>query len=257
MRYLCALTVAALFAGGCSLTKTADEMKASTNRIKDMSDHLSKRTDDLESELTFKETSYMMTINMQWLFGEADAPADVVRAEPGAEPDLLYYAGVTIKAMWFQFWKNDFNEDMNALDERLALGAEILFTRAITHTPHDAKVDVLNPDRSYKGIASLGAKLDFTRPEFARVTRAAGLGDLTFYDVVVEALKNRGQMERHERFPQAAAKILQYEREATYMLQLRHNYLPLMVVARMTDLSDRGDLARVWMVFKGQKVDLS
>lgn len=40
------------------------------------------------------------------------------------------------------------------------------------------------------------------------------------------------------------------------MLQLRHNIYPVMVVTRMTDFVERGDLRRLLMAKRGQKVDI-
>jgi hypothetical protein len=166
-------------------------------------------------------------------------------------------AGFTVLSMYFQFWEGKQDEDIPELDKRLEIGAELLFDRLFKHIPRNARVDVLRPDSSYKGIAALGAKLDMVDERYERGLVRRGLPHMTFYDYVVQALRNRNAITREEILPRAAAKILQWEPEATYMLQLRHNIFPVMVMARITDFQDRKDLRRLWMWWRGQKVDIS
>src|SRR5690606_13653238 len=78
---------------------------------------------------------------------------------------------------------------------------------------------------------------------------------------LIVALKQRDRFTREEILPQAVAKVLQWKQEAIYLLQLRHNYLPVLVVSRMTDIQDEGGLGRLWRLGKSwigvrQQVDL-
>lgn len=264
------VVLAALLVSACSIKRSADnverntnemkdgmnEMRESTRKLREESQHLSKRTDDLEQELTFKESSDMMIQNLRRLFGEDDLPK-TSDPQPNREPDYPFYAGVVMKSMWFQFWKGDYREDMAYLDERFELGAEILFVRAMAHTPHAREVNVMNPDRSWKSVAALGAKLEFLRPEYERVAQAAGVPVVSFYDLVVMALKVRAELNPQVPFPRAVAKVNEFAQVAEYMLQLRHNFLPVMVLSSMTDFKDLGTLRRAWKGYvTGLRADL-
>lgn len=244
-----------IFFGGCSLKNAADQMKDDTRHLSDNSDslatdssHLGKRTDDLEGELTQKESTYMIKANLNQLFGEGGAHESGYWWEQGPEPSLLEYAGEAIGSMWFQWWKGDFNETLVELDERFELGLEVFLTRVKSYTPHSGQVDVNayeTSTRSYEGLASIGAKLDYLLKRYQHRTAKAGIQSYSLYDLFLMALKNRKHPVRTEMFPLAAAKVLQFEREATYLLQLRHNFLPMMVLAEVTPFKDANKVERV------------
>jgi hypothetical protein len=102
----------------------------------------------------------------------------------------------------------------------------------------------------------LGAKLDSQTENFKKVANASGLKTPTMYDVMVEALKSRNQPDAKLEFPKAAARINQYKPGPEYMLQLRQNFLPMMVVSFMTDFKDRGLIGRGKMALGSKKLEL-
>lgn len=246
---------------GCEIKKTADDMKRTTRRVEDSSKHLEKRTDDLHNDMTYKESDETMTKRLAMIFG--DTAEDNVGVLQNAwnyffglsnEPDLFKFAGVTMLSMHWQFWKGDYNDNMKELDSRMYWAVESLFLGTFKHTPRDGDVDVLRPDRSFRGVAALGSKLDMVSDRMHDVLSARGMPDSIFYDMIVRALRTRGKIGRDEQFPRAVDKVQQWEKEATYMLQLRHNIYPVMVVTRLTDIVERGDLGRLWMAKAGYKV---
>lgn len=262
----------ALVLSACGVKKDAEEMKKTSEEIRQQTDsvaktsnaileqslHISKRTNDLESELTFKE-SYVLTLaNLDYLFGK-----EVKEEEKGPEshlsvdPDLLLYASAALQSMYFQFWKGDFDEKLDVLDHRLQLAADTLFTRSVKHIPRDFEVNVYSPDRSYKAIASLGARLQDVRPEFTASLLQAGMKPFSLYDVLIWALAGRDRVKRQELLPKTIAKVLHWRQEAIYLLQLRHNYLPIVVVGRMTDLQELNDFWKVVAIVRGKTVSLA
>lgn len=252
--------------GACSIKEAADHMKEQTDRLKDNSDHLAKRTSDLENELTFDRSFHSFKDVAELLFGEngkggsevsTSAVGTQTAADVNIEPDLVLYATAAIKSLLFQFWKGDFHDSLSALDDRYELSADIFFVRLSKYIPRDLEVDRWMPDRPYKAIAALGARLDEVRPEYLAALSRQGLSNLSFYDVIMTALKNRSAYTREEILPKTTAKILQWEQEAIYVMQLRHNFLPLMALTRASDMQDRGDFGKAVMMVTGQKIDLS
>jgi hypothetical protein len=249
---LCAFVLTA-----CSLQKKADQMADTSNEIKDVSKHMSKTTDDVDqiskhlsqttdyvySDLTYQESYDMFLKNMRLLYGEE--PTTPAEASLNPQSDMLLYAGAGIESLYFQCWESSF--ELSELDARFKLGIEMLFVKALQHIPRDFTVDILKPDRSYEAIASLGVKLDRLRATYATSLQQRGLPEISLYSVLMTALADRNQIARTEQFPQATTMALQYPREITYMMQLRHNYFPLMVVARMTNLQDLGTVGLLGM----------
>ena len=234
------------FITACSLKDTAEDIKNTSRSIENVSQRLAKRTNDLEAELTKKESFAMFVARTQDLFGES------LQKNP-SESDMLFYAGAAVESLLFQYWKGDFDEDLMELDLRYKFSAEILFVKTLRYIPRTFDVDVTPAvGGPYEGIASFGGKLDRMTDNFRSNLRKYGLPETSLYDVIVTALQNRNQLERKEQFPRATEMILQFRREAIYMLQLRHNYLPMMVLGRITDLQDRGLLGRAWMTLSGR-----
>ncbi len=249
---LATLCVSALTA--CSIAKDASETRDTTKQMKETTDHVSKRTDDLETELTTKESYAIMTLNLDNLFSRL--LLSNYDGELNAESDMLLYAGATIYSMLFQYWKGDYNENLAELDQRFKLSEEILIVRSLKHIPRDFKVNVLRPDPSYKAIASLGVKLGQMSNRYSDALSRYGLSKMSLYDVVMLALKDRGQLLRTEQLPEAVAMVLKYRQEFQYMIQLRHNYIPMVVMTRMSDFQDQSELGRLKSFAYGQSLDL-
>lgn len=255
-----AALAAALLLNSCSLKKNMDEMKDSTVHMKEQTDRLAKtsdglahRTNALETELTEKETYAMFVLNIQKLFGEDDEVG-----QWNQESSMLLYSGAAVRSLRFQFWKGDGSESLSTLDDRYQEAIKIFFARTVQYIPRDFEVNVLNPSRAFKAVASLGTQLDETRPEYRESLRQAGLSGLSLYDVIIDSLRHRDALARKETLPQTAAMVLQWKQEAIHFLQLRHNYFPMMVLTRITDFPDLWAFpGRFMMTLRGRTVDLS
>jgi len=268
------VTVALLLVSvlGCGVSKKAERMQKTSDRLDEntrkmretsenilrQSEHLAKRTNDLEVQMSNKEAYAMLMYNLDRLLGKDE---NYVQGNEDAnlnnEPDLVLYACAAVQSMLFQFWKGDYDEDLAELDHRLELSIEILFTRLFKHIPRDFTIDVMRPTRSYKAVAAVGAYLDETQPRFGRALEQRGMARFSLYDLFVEALRRREDTRRTEKFPKATAKVLQWQQEVEYMLQLRHNTFPMLVVARMTNLQDLGDVGRIGKMLSGWQPDLN
>lgn len=255
------LLCAALAFSACSFQKDMDKTVDNTDKVAEVSDriqgdsdHLAKRTDDLENELVGKESPTIQVDKLDELFGDGQYAYSLdhdARQHPDLiaqyinEPNMLLYAGFSIQAMHFQYWKGDYNEPLSVLDNYFEESTEILFAHCTKHIPRTFAVDVTVPNRDYFAVASLGAKADRVRPEYIRNLKAHGLHDLSLYDVMIMALQDRDRLTRNEILPKAVSMVLQWKQEAIYMLQLRHNYQPLMVLGRMSNLQDLGGIGKL------------
>lgn len=255
------LAIFPLILAACDLKQSTDHMRDTTDHLSDNSDILAKRTSDLESELTFKESFYMLVMNKDYLTGENGKDAgnstnsDDNRLNPDA--DMVVFATGMIKSLLFQYWKGDFSDTVETLDNRFVTSAEAFYGLANGQIPRDFKIDKWFPNRSYKAMASLGAVMDEVRPEYNEALAKKGLKDLSLYDLTIMALQNRQASERKEILPKTVAKILFFEQEATYLLQLRHNYLPMIVLSRMSNLQETSTLQKMWKAVVPQTIDIS
>lgn len=258
------LAVAAVVAvSGCGFIKDMkNDMKGMKETLGDVSrkgDHIAKRTDDLEREMKFKESANMFTYFMNALFGENGSGTvgpDSDRTNP--EVELLLYADGGVRALMFQMWKGDYNEStVESLDKDFLLSVEALFVRVGKYIPRDFNLESMIPGRSYKALASLGARLDSTQDSFTKALATKSLPNMSLYTVMLEALRDRDAVEQTGLLPKTKTKILEWKGEAIYILQLRHNYLPMMVLSRISDFPDRNNFERFLMFLEGNQVNLN
>jgi hypothetical protein len=246
------------------------DLNDTTQKLNKYSKQISERTNDLEREAVTDSAYRSMTENLDKLFGR-DATPGTNDSSLNPEPDMVSYAGAIIYSMSFQYWKNNYDEDIAFLDWRFDLSSEALMTRCLKHIPRDFEVDVLNPNYSYKAIASLGSKLELELLPYSMALQQAGLSNMSLYDVMMLSLRDRNQVDRTEQLPKTIAFLQQFIREVEYIIQLRHNYLPIEVVARMVNspesaiagiqlpsnaFQDQGMFGRGASAFLTQRIDL-
>lgn len=227
------LVVTAAACTACSVIKDSKEMKKTLEELNGKGDQLAKRISDVETEGTFDRSYKSFQEETEKLFAE-NGKDDVVEA------DMVIHAKAAISSMLFQFWKGDYADTLDALDNRFALHADMFYAR-VNGKAGEKKVDVLIPNRAYKGVSALGAFMHEMRPEYAEALRRNNLPSLSLYAVTLMALKARGANGPQPLLPKTMDKILEWKQEAVYTLQLRHNFLPLMVLSRLGDLNVRGE----------------
>lgn len=258
--------VAAFLLSACSVIKDSKEMKQTLGELNGKGDQLAKRISDVESEGTFEATFRNFVDLTQRLFGENGYDGS---SEDGlnSDPDLVEYSKSAIQSLLFQFWKADYADTVATLDDRFALHVDVFFARLNKPIEHKYDVNILNPKRGYKGVGMLGAFLDTMRPEYEDALKKAGLPRLSLYDVIVLALKNRDGGEK-TLLPKTQAKVLQWKQEAVHVLQMRHNFLPVLVLGRITNMQDdyfdwkvfgfrSPTLAKFWLMLKGYSFNLN
>lgn len=251
LQRLLGLTLA-LSVAGCgvnSAIKSTEELRDNSRDLKINSGQLAKRTDDLEHEATFDRSAFNIVQNLRWLFGIEEAVGKAW-TYPNGEPDYMGHAGFTIESFWFQFWKGDYREDMNDLDVRFEVSSRLFLTFLKTHVPYSQRVDTMLINRSWKGAAALGASLDYVNARFAEALQRANIPQFSYYDVIMAALKPEGTDRLQAMLPKTMHRIRVYKQEAEYLIQLRHNFLPLMVVSFLTDFKDRWLIGRALMYLK-------
>ncbi len=242
---------------GCGVIKDAKEMKATMKELRDTGTHISKRTDDLEREMKFKESSGEFTRYTDRVFGENGQGVESGESHStNPETEMLKDAESTVRALMFQFWKGDYNEGaVESLDKDAEISTLMFFTRIKKYVPEsgDLNLSLRNawiPDRGYKGLASLAARLEQMQDSYSKALAVKGLpANLSFYEMIMEALRNRDAVVQGGLLPKTKSRILQWKKEAVFTIQLRHNYLPMMVLSRVSDFADRGDFRRGWMAF--------
>src|SRR6185312_2945821 len=226
------------------MKKTTQEMKDTTKEMTEVeknidrsSTNLSDTNGNLYADMSLTNSWTVVNANLDKLLAySADAGHDIGTT---AESTRMQYAEAVVKSLFLQYWKGTYaQKDLTTLDQRFDQDVLTIFGRVREHSPFDHRVDlgmsapfVPNaPDGFYMAIGAVGASLGENMSEFTQALTARGMKPFSLYDVIVQALDNRGQTERKELLPQTTADILVFKQDAIYMLQLRHNYLPMLVL---------------------------
>lgn len=249
------ILVVAMAASACAkveeMKATTEHMKQTTDKMADTSDHMANRMDQMKTGSTFFGFEELI----QLVFGENENPG----ATPGGnnEGRMALYAGAAVRALDFQFWSASRGQTVASLDHDMSESVQSFFLRTTNYIKSTGQVNVWVPDRNFKGLGSLGAMLDETDSKFKKATERAGLGKLNLYELIVRALGQRSDVKAGDPLSKSVETVLKWKHEAVHFLQMRHIYLPMLVVTRMSDFPDRGNMSRLWLSLQGQEIDLS
>lgn len=92
------------------------------------------------------------------------------------------------------------------------------------------------PDDNWKSLASIAAVMEIVERDQQIAALKTGVPAESIYSLIVKGLQYKSLYNRDKTLvPKYAVQVLIWEKEAVFMLQLRHNYLPMMVMSRMSD----------------------
>jgi|GEM_PF-3085820 hypothetical protein len=217
----------------CSLKDTAENVEHSTKNIEENSKHLSEQSDQIAAR-TEELLRGMRQLQMLTLL--KDSRRELIASEGATlklQKAMVFYA-----AFEFQKWTGKYTDTPQDLDELYALAVDLFFSSVDDLIPDSLPVDVMSPDNNWKSLASLAATMDFVDYKQKENMEAAGLQPVSIYALITEALKQEAQVNRGASVPRYVMKVLEWKKEALYLLQLRHNYFPAMVLARLTPFEE-------------------
>lgn len=109
------------------------------------------------------------------------------------------------------------------------------------------------PDDNWKNLASIAATMDLIEEDQQTAAVKSGVPAESIYSLIVKGLQYKAIYNRDKSLvPAYAVQVLIWEREAVFMLQLRHNYLPMMMMSRMStymtsESREAMALGKAWM----------
>ncbi len=222
----------AIFITGCSIKKDMEETKQTTEEMKGISQSI-KTSQEYLTILARAGSSGAFTVEQFERVKHAEKLSDKL------ELTTAYFAG-----MEYQYWLG-WGQDTQELRESMwAKGIEMFFSHidglVDDHFPMSGSWWTLgyklSDDQETLGIVSVGMSKVSTEQE--RMTKKFGIKSYSAYDLIKEGLKYKVDYESGHSVPEWAVKVLRNEKTAIYLLQLRHNFYPLIVLSRMTNVED-------------------
>lgn len=211
-----------LMGTGCSLKETADNMEDSTKNIEEQSHQLAVRTEELLRGMRQVEANNTMKNSREEL---VSADGDTIKLQKA----MVFFA-----AFEFQKWTGIYTDTPADLDELYSIAVQLFFTSVDDLIPDDFNVDPLMPGGNWRSLGALAVAMDFIDYKHRHHMEGAGKEAVSMYGLVTEALKQEEKVNRGETVPTWVMKVLEWKREAVFMLQIRHNYYPAMILCRLT-----------------------
>lgn len=231
MLHVLLITLVVLVAG-CSIKKDMEETKKTTQEMKDISSAI-KTSQEYLTILARAGSTGAFTIEQFERVKSADNLSDKL------ELTTAYFAG-----MEYQYWLG-WGQDTEELRESMwAKGIEMFFSHIDGLVDDNYPLDgswwslgyKLSDNQEALGIVSVA--MSKVSSEQERMTKKFGIKSYSAYDLIKEGLQYKADYEAGNAVPDWAVKVLRNEKTAIYLLQLRHNFYPLIVLSRMTKVED-------------------
>ena len=219
----------------CSLKKDAETMRDATKNIEKNSKQLTDRTEDLTHDMREVET----------LHSRKEALGLMDNAQGDA--DRFAGAALFLLAMEYQKWKGDYSDSSGKREGFFTKAVTIFFAHVKDWINNGRPLNV-NDDLlyfvndavspSFRKAGAMSAELDIVHPEQKGRAEAAGVPTVSMYDLILNSLKMRDKAVKGETLPEYTKAVLEWERNAIYLLQLRHNFLVAKAMGCVTAYGD-------------------
>lgn len=231
MLHLMILLLAVLITG-CSLKKDLDDTKHTTEDMKAISQSI-KTSQEYLTILARAGSTGAFSIEQFERVKNAEKLADKL------ELTTAYFAG-----MEHQYWLA-WGQDTQELRESMwAKSVELFFGQIEGLVNDDFPVDGSWWSMGYKfdsdteTLGLLSVTMSKISSEQARMTKKFGVKSYSAYDLIKEGLQYKADYDAGKPVPEWAVKVLRKRKTALYLLQLRHNFYPLIVLSQMTNVED-------------------
>ncbi len=166
--------------------------------------------------------------------------------------DKLIAAAQYIYGFEFQHWKICYDTDLEFRQQLFAKALRYLFvdtadlfqySRRFKRWAHDFEIDpgFFPPTDNWRSLAAISFVIGENDPNHTQTALEKNFSPVTFYTLIKDGLKAREKLENNEALTEPEKVVLQFEHQAEDLLQLRHNFLPLMAI------SDLDSFGNAWL----------
>lgn len=244
-----AFALSITFLTGCGLTENMDKMKETT-------DALSDRTDDLydETRKLAQMTAMLLREQRQGVSQEQRREALRNVLDPNMPIEIkMKDAAVYYNAFEFQLWENILEDDERKRQDLFAQGVEefmISFRGVINGKRPDP--DPLSTKPQMQSLFALAATLEQINLLQTDASFKNPFRPVSMLDLILDGLAMKSQADENpQSVPPYVLKLLGYEDEARYILELRYNIFSAIVVDKSFDVSQMSLQDKLKMILKG------
>ena len=234
---------------GCEALDNMDQMKKRTESLEKRTAHVEDRSEDIyvdgrEGFFGDKAPIFMKNLRShRWIH------------------DKLFDAADYVFSFEFQHWGNHWGDDEVMREVLIDKGLKAFFVQThdmfnyATRTPFGYTFSVnplLPPNNTWRSLAALSYAIGLNDELHVKNGLERNFKPLSFYDLITMALRMKYKPQKGEKIPAWTKKVYRFEENATHLLQLRHNFLALMVLGHV-DNFDKNPIAQArmkWMCWE-------
>lgn len=217
----------------CSMKEDLEQAQKATGDLRDSTLRLESSTNEVKENITkvYEDGREAETIKLM-----RDALNGILQSPVKQTTNKIKFANIYFASQEFQFWRNDQIDTPEYRQILFSKAVELFFADIDDWIDEAYPISVLNIySQSYQNWVNLSAmavSMDRIHDRQKLMARFHSIQAVTMYDLIVEGLKSKNQDPASR--PDFAQKVLQSEQQAVYLLQLRHHFFPLMVLALAT-----------------------
>ncbi len=232
MQKILYLIVCFLLLSSCSVADDVDELKGSVGEMKDQTRHMRDRTEDIYSGT--REAESINSLRQSF--------AEVVRGGDKEIVRKLEYAMIYFGSFEFQHWQNNYEDTLSRRDHLMAKAVELFFAQIDDLIDDSFPISVWNPSgQAYQNwlvLSVMSVAMSQRHPNQELYAKEGKFHARSMMDIIVESLSLKADILRGTKVPEYVSQVLRWEQQALYLLQLRHNFIPFMVLGTMTNFEE-------------------
>jgi len=230
------LVSAVVLLAGCSFKKNMEDTKNNAEEMKGISKSL-KTSQEYLTIMARSGSAGAFSVEQFRKIKEANTVSEKL-----AEA-TVYFAG-----MEYQYWVG-WGQDTQALRESMwAKNLEMFFVQTDQLVKNSYPFAGTwwslgyKPDPKMETLGVIAISMSKLAEEQHRMTQRTGIKSVSAYDMIKEGLKYKADYDAGKPIPEWAKVVVKKQKTAIYLLQLRHNFFPLLVLAQMSALKDNPKL---------------
>lgn len=262
------LSLIALFGLGlvnCSMPTDVKDTKDTSRNI----EKYSKSLDD--NSLSLKTDSHYIADGTGKIFGGArkdlgfERPNERFRELMDAKSDTarIRYATALCTSFEFQQWSGTGDDTVKKKNQMYAKAIRDFFVMFEGVINRNYVVDTAGtlgiptpPDDRWKTLAAVAVAMSEIDPDQQAASDANHIDAESIYSLIVKGLGYKSKVNSGNAAPEFAKQVLDWEDEAVFLLQLRHNFFPAMVLSRFSNFGVGGSVEQGKDWFLGLNIDL-
>lgn len=230
---------------------TSKSIEEQSRRLGDTSEKLDQNTDKVAKDspqINAQTGDIFYGARKDLGFERVDERFKEIVDDKASDADKVLYATAMCGTYEFQQWVGHYNDSPQIKAELYHRALRDLFARLDGLIGHDYNVDTSvaklgsvelskSLDNRWKSLASIAVALGEIDDDQATASMGNHIPPESLYSLIVKGLQYKEKYNRGENIPKYAHDVLDYEDEAVFLMQLRHNYFAAMVLSRFSDFS--------------------